>query len=159
LLSGGPLICRLVQASSRYDPAYARQVQAAARGGIFVPPVEHVGDALAALDVLVLVSPAEGGPLVVLEALAAGIPVVATPVGNLPDLVRRHGELFVSVPIDPGPQQLAVTVRRALAPAWRDNLPGICSVVEQHFSAQRMTNDWTDYLEATCRSAARRSSR
>ena len=54
-----------------------------------------------------LVSPAEGGPLVVLEALAAGIPVVATPVGNLPDLVQRHGELIVSVPIDPSPEQLA----------------------------------------------------
>ena len=150
---------RAVFVGPSYDPAYARQVRAAARGGIFVPPVEHVGDALAALDVLVLASPAEGGPLVVLEALAAGIPVVATPVGNLPDLVKRHGELLVTVPIDPSPDQLAAAVRGTLASDWRDKLPGIRTVVEQHFSAQRMAHDWIDYLEATCPSAAHRSSR
>ena len=104
-------------------------------------------------------SPAEGGPLVVLEALAAGTPVVATPVGNLPDLVQRHGELLVSVPIDPSPEQLEGAIRRALTPVWRDKLPGTRTVVEQHFSAQRMAHDWTDYLEATCLSAAHRSSR
>ena len=126
---------RAVFVGPSYDPAYARQVHAAARGGIFVPPVEHVGDALAALDVLVLVSPAEGGPLVLLEALAAGLPVVATPVGNLPDLVQRHGELFVTVPVDPTQEQLAAAARRALAPEWRLPSSGIRAVIEQHFSA------------------------
>jgi len=36
---------RAVFVGPSYDPAYARQVHAAASGGIFVPPVEHVGDA------------------------------------------------------------------------------------------------------------------
>lgn len=46
---------------------------------------------LGALDVFVLPSWTEGLPLVVLEAMAAAIPVVATRVGGTPELVA-HGE-------------------------------------------------------------------
>lgn len=48
-------------------------------------------------DVLALPSWREGFPLVVVEAMAAGVPVVATPVGAIPDLVR-HGETGLLVP-------------------------------------------------------------
>jgi glycosyltransferase involved in cell wall biosynthesis len=42
-------------------------------------------------DLLILTSDWEGTPNVLLEAMASGLPVVATPVGGVPDLVR-HGE-------------------------------------------------------------------
>jgi sugar transferase (PEP-CTERM/EpsH1 system associated) len=45
-------------------------------------------DYVAAMDVLVLSSRSEGMPLAVLEAWAAGKPVVATPVGGVPELIR-----------------------------------------------------------------------
>jgi glycosyltransferase involved in cell wall biosynthesis len=48
-----------------------------------------VGDALARWSVFVLASRAEGFPLATLEAMAAGLPVVATAVGGVPEQVRH----------------------------------------------------------------------
>jgi glycosyltransferase involved in cell wall biosynthesis len=56
---------------------------------------------IAGLDVLVVPSRSDGSPLVVCEAMAAGVPVVASRVGGLPDLVV-HGDTGLLVrPEDP----------------------------------------------------------
>jgi glycosyltransferase involved in cell wall biosynthesis len=49
-----------------------------------------VADVAAASDAFVLTSRWEGNPLAVMEAMAAGLPVVATGVGAIPELIR-HG--------------------------------------------------------------------
>ena len=56
-----------------------------------------VPDLLAALDVAVCCSEFEGGPLSVMEYMEAGLPVVASDVGGLPELVV-DGESGVLVP-------------------------------------------------------------
>lgn len=71
-----------------------------------------VPDVLAALDVAVSSSAWEGSPLAVMEYMAAGLPVVATAVGGVPDLIApgEHGLL-----VGPGdPHALADGVARLL---------------------------------------------
>jgi glycosyltransferase involved in cell wall biosynthesis len=55
---------------------------------IFTGRRSDIPAVLNALDALVVASATETGPLVLLEALACGVPVVSTPVGRAPELLR-----------------------------------------------------------------------
>jgi glycosyltransferase involved in cell wall biosynthesis len=60
---------------------------------------DDIYEVLRTLDLLVLPSAAEGGiPMVILEAFAAGVPVLATPVGGVPEILSdgRNGFLLPS---------------------------------------------------------------
>ena len=69
---------------------------------------------LAAADVFVLPSGWEGQPLILQEALRAGVPIVATRVGGIPELAGEDAAILVS----PGDaQELADAVRAVLGDA------------------------------------------
>jgi len=73
---------------------------------------EDVADVLRAADLMVLPSLDEGLPIAILEAMACGRPVVATPVGGVPEAVV-DGQTGLLVP--PGdPAHLAQAVLRLL---------------------------------------------
>lgn len=78
----------------------------------FLGRVESVGEVYRHLDLVVLPSRSEGLPNVLLEALAADLPVVATRVGAVPEVLAAPGSGHV---VEPGsPDALAAAVRTAL---------------------------------------------
>jgi glycosyltransferase involved in cell wall biosynthesis len=74
---------------------------------------------LAAADALALPAYDEGLPLVILEAMATGVPVICTPVGAIPE-VFAHGETAWFVPPGDRPALTSAIV------ALRDN-PALCA--------------------------------
>lgn len=79
----------------------------------FLGPRNNVGAVMQACDVIAAPSRMEACPLVLLEAMILGRPVVATTVGGIPDVVR-HGETGLLVPPE-DPESLADTLRAILA--------------------------------------------
>lgn len=71
----------------------------------FLPHTNAIEDILAAFDLLALCSRSESSPRVLLEAMAASVPVIATSVGGVPDLLG-NGKFGVLVPPQ-NPNQLA----------------------------------------------------
>jgi glycosyltransferase involved in cell wall biosynthesis len=69
-----------------------------------------------ASDVLCLPSLNEGMPNVALEAMACGVPVVASRVGGVPEILHEGVNGFMVPPADP--VALAEALRRALATKW-----------------------------------------
>jgi L-malate glycosyltransferase len=101
-----------------------------------------IPELLNALDIFVLPSLSEGLPMSVLEAMACGLPVVATDVGGIPEVVvHGHTGLLVS---SQDVQQLTAALETLVQqPCMRLTLgrQGRERVVE-HFSLQRMVHDY-----------------
>ncbi len=76
-------------------------------------PNEEIAPYLAASDLFVMVSQYEGFGMVYLEALAAGLPVIASTAGAAGEIVRHEQEGFLLPPEDPA--ALADLLRRLLS--------------------------------------------
>jgi glycosyltransferase involved in cell wall biosynthesis len=82
---------------------------------------ERPEDWLGLMDVFCLTSRSEGMPLGVLEAWAARVPVVASAVGGLPDLVQ-HGRTGLLVPFEDTAALVSAWRRLCGDPQLRDRL-------------------------------------
>jgi glycosyltransferase involved in cell wall biosynthesis len=97
---------------------------------------------MAAADLVTLPSYSEGHPNVLVEALACGRPVVATPVGGIPEVV--DADCGVLVPVR-DPAALAAGLADVLDRSW-----------DESALARRFSRDWDAVAEDTltaCREA------
>ena len=78
-------------------------------------PPSEVGELISAGDLLCLPSHMEGVPNAALEAFACGLPVVATRVGGLPEVVTAETGILVE---PHQPPALATALQDALARRW-----------------------------------------
>jgi glycosyltransferase involved in cell wall biosynthesis len=110
----------------------------------FLGFVPEVGPVLAAADVLALPSRTEGLPIAALEAMAAGLPVVASAVGSLPEVLADGAGVLVP-PGDVPALRLALDrlstpgARAALAVEGRHR-------VESRYSAETMARRYRELL-------------
>ena len=75
-----------------------------------IPPSEHIADYLAAASAFVLPSLSESMPNTLLEAVRAGLPVIGTAVGAVPDIIEDRGLL-----VPPGDVPALAEAMRKLA--------------------------------------------
>jgi glycosyltransferase involved in cell wall biosynthesis len=81
-------------------PARGALIELASELGVaaritWVGPMQGAGRCMAAFDVFSLSSRTEGTPMVLLEAMAARVPIVATSVGGVPDVVSPSEAVLV----------------------------------------------------------------
>jgi glycosyltransferase involved in cell wall biosynthesis len=118
---------------------------------------DDVDVVLRAADALALSSRTEALPTVVLEAMATGLPVIATRVGGVPEIVEAERSAVVVPPDDESALRGAIErvmesadLRRALGARGRE-------IVETRFDLERMCREREAFFEAVLnRPAARR---
>lgn len=93
------------------------------------------------LDVLVISSNNEGTPVSAIEAMAAGVPVVATRVGGLPDVVQEGVTGYLVPPRDP--DALAGAIAAVLQDPERAARMGEAgrAVAQERYSLERLVAD------------------
>lgn len=131
-------------------PERARLTDLAAPLGSKVLFTGHVADPwelLHAADVFVLPSHSEGSPLVMFEAMAAGLPIAATAVGGVPETLEDGSTGLLVPPGEPGALADAL-VRLASDGALRARLGNAAAAALKKFSPDGYASRMLDIYEA-----------
>lgn len=114
--------------------------------------IVHGADMLfRAFDVFVLSSRTEGTPMVLLEAMRAGIPIVATRVGGVPDVLTEKEATLVP-PENPAAMADAIRRIRAEPDLARSKAEAAQRRLEEHYTAR----GWVDSYQKVYRCAIAR---
>lgn len=110
-------------------------------------PKPAVAEAMRAADLLAVPSLTETFGTVVVEALASGLPVVATRVGALPELLDAPAGRLVA----PGdPEELAAALERALDGGGGDDPVAVARAARERYGLDAIADAWSAvYADAT----------
>lgn len=113
----------------------------------FRPPIHPATDAFAEARCLVVPSWAESLPYIVLEAAGAGMPMLTTRVGGIPEIFGSLSDRLLP-PQDP--EALAAAMRRVLEEpcAARDLAFRLRKHVARHFRCETMVGEITEFYSA-----------
>lgn len=101
---------------------------------------------LNSLRLLVLPSSSEGLPTVLLESMACGTPVIATPVGGIRDVLIDGVTGFVLT--DNSPQELVRCIQRALDDDQMEAVSHNCSsLIRKNYSFAEVVNNWKGIIK------------
>ena len=91
-------------------------------------------------DIFILPSVYEGNPMTIIEAMGTGLPIVASQVGGIPDMIT-DGESGLLV--EPEPQSICAGLTRLVEDgALRQRLGETARRNSQRFSAEHMARDY-----------------
>jgi glycosyltransferase involved in cell wall biosynthesis len=143
-----PLLGEAVHLVIVGDGADRENVERTAAAGDRAPFIHVLGARadvarlLRAFDLFVLFSRTEGHPIVVLEAMATALPVVATPVGGIPGILDENETGFL-IPVD-DEQALRARLAALLAEPLRRAEVGARAraVALERYAADRMVDEY-----------------
>ncbi|MEH1965727.1 glycosyltransferase [Nostoc sp.] len=157
-----------------YSPIWSQLYFVWAGGGIFNPQLEtelqeivnqlginnkviflgqriDVVDWLNTADIFVFPSLLEGMPLCVMEAMAKGLPVIASAVSGIPEELGDTGKLLTDPKIDPQAtvRELVTTIEDWVSyPSLRESIGQICKQrAEKMFKEERMIQETVEVIE------------
>jgi UDP-glucose:(heptosyl)LPS alpha-1,3-glucosyltransferase len=111
----------------------------------FATANDYLGDYYQAMDAFCLLGTEEGFSLAMLEAMMSGCPVIATPVGSVPEVILdRVNGLVVSG----APEEVRAAAERLHRhPSWARGLAAEGrAFAERHGHAARMARDYEDLI-------------
>ena len=138
IIGDGPLRHRLQTTNDK------RQTHVTFTG--WLPSSSDVYRAIQAAKIFVVCSKSEGGPRVLLEAMALGLPVITTSVGIVPDVIRDHENGLITT----GTQEdLAAKIHLLLSDeAMRLGLGQRARDVLQRFERRKLIREYAHFLQS-----------
>ncbi|MHB1020778.1 MAG: glycosyltransferase family 4 protein [Acidobacteriaceae bacterium] len=116
---------------------------------IFAGRQEDMPSVFASMDVFLLPSRDEGLPIALLEAMASGLPVIATPVGSVPEVFRGR-DIGYLIPQE-NPAALAEAMLQLARNPWLRKTMGLHAqnVVKEEYSEERMVRAYAELYRRT----------
>lgn len=112
----------------------------------WLPVPRDVYRAIQSVKIFVMCSKSEGGPRVLLEAMALGLPVIATNVGVVPDVIRDRENGLITTGT---PEDIAEKIRVLLADdVLRTRLGNNARAVIQKFERKKLIMEYAEFLQS-----------